>query len=61
MSTDAPEVKIVETEKVACDGDQGALGHPRVYMTMNSEGMAECSYCDRRFILKGGPSDKSGK
>lgn len=57
MSTPAPEVKYVKSTKVACDGDEGALGHPRVYLSMGDEGVVECGYCDRRFILEGGPED----
>ena len=30
MTTDAPETKIVDSYRVACDGGEGALGHPRV-------------------------------
>ncbi|GAB4139405.1 MAG: hypothetical protein Tsb0016_06040 [Sphingomonadales bacterium] len=52
-----PEVKIVTTSQVACDGDEGPLGHPRVYLNMGKDGRVECPYCDRLFILKGGPAD----
>ena len=57
MTVEAPETKLVTTKKVACDGDEGALGHPRVYLTMNHDGKVECPYCDRLYILQGGPSD----
>ncbi len=58
MTVDAPETKLVSTKTVACDGGEGALGHPRVYLTMDEEGKVVCPYCDRLFILQGGPSDK---
>ena len=29
MSLDAPEIRIVDAWRVACDGGEGALGHPR--------------------------------
>jgi len=58
MTLAAPETLFVTETKVACDGDEGALGHPRVYLNMGSDGQVECPYCDRLFILKGGPSDK---
>jgi uncharacterized Zn-finger protein len=45
-------------QRVACDGDGGALGHPRVYLNLGKEGRVECPYCDRVYILSGGPSDK---
>lgn len=59
MTVDAPETKLVSTKTVACDGGEGALGHPRVYLTMDEEGKVVCPYCDRLHILQGGPSDKS--
>ena len=32
MTTAVPETKIVESYRVACDGGEGALGHPRVWL-----------------------------
>jgi uncharacterized Zn-finger protein len=56
-----PEVYKVSTVKIACDGSGAvspALGHPRIYMRMDPAlGWVECGYCDRRFILEGGPAD----
>jgi uncharacterized Zn-finger protein len=46
-----PEVIVVHSHRVSCDGVGGALGHPRVYMEMGAEGFVECGYCDRRFVL----------
>jgi uncharacterized Zn-finger protein len=51
---EAPEVMEVPSRTVACDGNGGALGHPRVFLTMNDHGYVECPYCDRKFVLKGG-------
>ena len=45
-------------QRVACDGDGGALGHPRVYLNLGKDGRVECPYCDRTYILTDGPSDK---
>ena len=54
MSLEEPEVKIVDTYRVACDGGEGALGHPRVWLQIPSElGWVKCPYCDCQFILKG--------
>jgi len=54
MTAPAPETKIVETSKVACDGGEGALGHPRVWLQIpDAEGFVECPYCDCKYILKG--------
>jgi len=46
-----PEVILVTSKRVACDGGGGALGHPLVYMDMGDETAVECGYCDRRFEL----------
>ncbi len=51
MSSDAPETLIVHTARVACDGGDGPLGHPKVYLQIGDEGFIDCPYCDRRFIL----------
>jgi len=44
---------IVNSRRVSCDGVGGALGHPRVYIELGGDGVAECGYCDRRFVLAG--------
>lgn len=51
---DAPEVIEVGEREVACDGGGGALGHPKVYLTLERSGEIDCPYCDRRFVLKAG-------
>jgi uncharacterized Zn-finger protein len=55
-----PEIVFVSTSRVACDGAteiSPALGHPRVYLQIAELGYADCGYCDKRFVLKGGPAD----
>jgi uncharacterized Zn-finger protein len=47
----SPEVVIVRSRRIACDGGGGALGHPRVWLEMGEAGVVECGYCDRRFVL----------
>lgn len=49
---DNPEVILVTTKKIACDGGGGALGHPKVWYDMSEADHVECKYCDRRFVLK---------
>ena len=51
---DNPEVIVVTTKKIACDGGGGALGHPKVFLEMGDEHFVECPYCDKRFTLKPG-------
>jgi len=63
----APETTFVDTTHVWCDGAgdirsghnyrSAALGHPRVYMEIDEHGFVDCGYCDRRFVLAGGPAD----
>ncbi|MEQ8411797.1 MAG: zinc-finger domain-containing protein [Erythrobacter sp.] len=67
MNTPPPEVLLVDTRRVSCDGSSGirggsgyrpaALGHPRIYLEIDEHGYVDCGYCDRRFVLKGGPAD----
>jgi len=54
MPIEAPEVIEVDDTRVSCDGGQGSLGHPRVYLEMGDETFVECPYCDRKFILRAG-------
>lgn len=51
------EIIMTNEHKVSCNGGGGALGHPLVYLEMGADGEVTCGYCDRRFILKGGPAD----
>jgi len=65
---DVPETTLVDSPRVWCDGAgqirgganyrPAALGHPRVYLQIDESGYADCGYCDRRFILAGGPADR---
>ncbi len=67
MTIPPPEITLVETHRVSCDGSGGirggerftpaALGHPRVFLEIDEHGYVDCGYCDRRFVLKGGPAD----
>ena len=64
-----PETVLTDSPRVKCDGatdirstgayTPSALGHPRVWLEIDEKGYAECGYCDRRFVLKGGPADKA--
>src|SRR3546814_10962078 len=59
-----PETVRVTRSRVACDGASdipggAALGHPRIYMEIDEKGYVDCGYCDRRFVLIGGPADIS--
>ncbi|GIT91662.1 hypothetical protein JANAI62_21190 [Jannaschia pagri] len=53
QSHDAPpETEVVHTTRICCDGGEGALGHPRVWLSIDPKvGWVECGYCDKRFVL----------
>ena len=60
--TNPPETVLTTTRRVCCDGATDispALGHPRVWLEIDERGYAECGYCDRRFVLKGGAADQA--
>ena len=57
-----PETIFTDSTRVKCDGASDirggvALGHPRVWLEIDEHGYVDCGYCDRRFVLKGGPAD----
>jgi uncharacterized Zn-finger protein len=52
MTIEAPETQVVTSWKVACDGGEGALGHPRVWLSIpHDTGFVECGYCDKRYVI----------
>ena len=62
-----PETVRTTSARVACDGASdirggpnyrpAALGHPKVYLEIDEHGYVDCGYCDRRYVLIGGPAD----
>jgi uncharacterized Zn-finger protein len=61
MMSPAETIRVNEL-RTACDGASdiaggAALGHPRVWLEIDEAGFVECGYCDRRFVLIGGPAD----
>ena len=66
VSSRPPEIIRVPHRRVVCDGagdtpTGSALGHPRVFLEIDESGFVECGYCDRRFVLAGGPADTGGE
>ncbi len=53
MPTQPPETIEIDTPTLQCNGGGGALGHPRVYLTMKN-GQVDCPYCGRHFVLVAG-------
>ncbi len=60
MPIEPPEVVEADSTTVACEGNDSALGHPRVFLSIGQEGFVDCPYCDRRFVLKDGASSGAG-
>ena len=56
--TDSPRVKCDGASEIRTVGGVGAaaLGHPRVWLEIDETGFVDCGYCDRRFVLRGGPA-----
>jgi NADH dehydrogenase (ubiquinone) Fe-S protein 6 len=57
-----PEIVYTDSARVKCDGSTdiragASLGHPRVWLEIDEHGYVDCGYCDRRFVLRGGPAD----
>ncbi|MBL6597360.1 MAG: zinc-finger domain-containing protein, partial [Alphaproteobacteria bacterium] len=38
--------------RVACDGGNGPLGHPRVFLTIGAEDEVMCPYCSRLYQFR---------
>ena len=55
----ATEIFHVNERTVACDGGDGALGHPRVYLHIEDR-QVMCPYCSRLYVLNEGAGHASG-
>lgn len=51
------DIKYVRKRKVACDGGNGALGHPKVFLEIKKDKIV-CPYCSKTFVYE---SDKAAK
>jgi uncharacterized Zn-finger protein len=61
-TTTAPEpaeLIHVNERTVACDGGDGALGHPRVYLFIEDR-QVMCPYCSRLYVLNEGAGHGHG-
>ncbi|MDE8344802.1 MAG: zinc-finger domain-containing protein [Acidocella sp.] len=47
------EIIHVKTRAVSCDGGAEPLGHPKVYLRIET-GQITCPYCSKVFILETG-------
>jgi uncharacterized Zn-finger protein len=53
------ETILVNERVVACDGGDGPLGHPRVYLRIVNRQVV-CPYCSRLYVLKDGADHAHG-
>jgi len=58
----APFETIYIDEMVAvCNGGEGPLGHPRVYLSLAPSGKVECPYCSRLFVNRATAAGRTGE
>lgn len=53
------EIIHVDQRVVACDGGDGPLGHPRVYLRIPDREVM-CPYCSRLFVVNEGVGPADG-
>ena len=46
------EIEYTNSKKLSCNGLDGPLGHPKVYLDMGDKNQIICPYCSKLFILK---------
>lgn len=51
MTTQPAETLEIDSTEFPCDGDGGALGHPRVFLRIGDDGTIDCPYCGRHYVL----------
>ncbi|KAK0478360.1 zinc-finger domain-containing protein [Armillaria novae-zelandiae] len=42
-------IRLVDGRKAVCDGGNGPLGHPKIYINLDQAGPRSCGYCGLRF------------
>jgi len=58
-AAETTEIIHVDERTVACDGGNGALGHPRVFLHIEDREVM-CPYCSRLYVLNEGAGDDHG-
>ena len=53
------EINHVDDRTNACDGGDGALGHPRVFLHIEDREKM-CPYCSRLYVLNEGAGNDHG-
>ena len=58
-TTGPTEIIHVNSRTVACEGGDGALGHPRVFLRIPDR-QVMCPYCSRLYVLGEEAGDANG-
>ena len=60
MATPQADEMIITTssDRVACNGGGGVLGHPQVWLTLGTNGEVTCPYCSRRYVRRADEADE---
>jgi len=53
MNVRADSIKV-DSKNIACDGGEGQLGHPRVFLAVDDDQRATCPYCGQIFVYEPG-------
>jgi uncharacterized Zn-finger protein len=59
IATSPTETIHVDDAVAACDGGDGALGHPRVWLRVVDH-QVQCPYCSRLYVLNEGAGHGGG-
>jgi len=54
------ETIYIDEMVAVCNGGEGPLGHPRVYLNLEPSGKIECPYCSRLFVNRATAAANSG-
>tara|TARA_B100000989_G_scaffold157597_1_gene117706 strand:- start:2399 stop:2542 length:144 start_codon:yes stop_codon:yes gene_type:complete len=46
------DLKLVDGNKVFCDGKDKSDGHPRIYLELSNSKITICPYCSMKFKRK---------
>ncbi|XP_003744447.1 NADH dehydrogenase [ubiquinone] iron-sulfur protein 6, mitochondrial [Galendromus occidentalis] len=51
LIAEVPPIEV-ESRKTFCNGGDGALGHPKVFINLDKPGTQSCLYCGLRYVQK---------
>jgi uncharacterized Zn-finger protein len=55
------ETIYIDEMVAVCNGGEGPLGHPRVYLNLEPSGKIECPYCSRLFVNRAASAASPGE